>query len=67
VEVRTSPDGGYDGSEVVGAADVGSGSGDPVVVHLPEEVEASHLLLWFTALPQTGTGYSAQVAEVSVR
>ncbi len=66
VEVRTSPDGGYDGSSVVATAAAGTG-GSPRGITLDEPVTATHLLLWFTSLPQSDGGYSAVVDEVSAR
>lgn len=66
LEVRSSPDGGYEGSTVVATTTAGTGGADQEVA-LDEPVEATHLLLWFTELPQTSTGYTAVVDEVSAR
>ncbi|MGQ7295779.1 hypothetical protein [Quadrisphaera sp. KR29] len=66
LEVRTSPDGGYEGSTVVATTAAGT-DGRTVEVPLEPGTSASHLLLWFTELPQTPTGYTAAVAEASAR
>jgi eukaryotic-like serine/threonine-protein kinase len=66
LEVRSSPDGGYEGSTVVATTTAGTGGADQEVT-LDAPVEATHLLLWFTELPQTPTGYAAVVDEVSAR
>ncbi len=67
VEVRTSPDGGFDASEVVGAAEVGDGAGGPVVVALPEGTRTSHVVLWFTTLPATPDGFAVELYSATVR
>lgn len=66
LEVRTSPDGGFDGSTVVATTEAGTG-GAAVDVPLDRPTTATHLLLWFTELPQTSSGYAAAVDEVSAR
>ncbi|TNM69047.1 hypothetical protein FHN55_04385 [Streptomyces sp. NP160] len=66
LEVRSSPDGGYDGSTVVATTEAGTG-GATVEVPLDQPTETTHLLLWFTELPQTSSGYTATVGEVSAR
>ena len=66
VEVRSSPDGGYEGSTVLTTTAAGTG-GQTVEVPLDQPATATHLLLWFTQLPASGTGYAAAVDEVSAR
>lgn len=66
VEVRSSPDGGYEGSTVLTTTAAGTG-GQTVEVPLDQPATATHLLLWFTQLPANGTGYAAAVDEVSAR
>jgi len=66
VEVRSSPDGGYEGSTVLVSTAAGTG-GQTVEVPLDQPATATHLLLWFTQLPANGTGYAAAVDEVSAR
>ncbi|WP_146211059.1 hypothetical protein [Quadrisphaera granulorum] len=66
LEVRSSPDGGYEGSTVVATVDAGT-DGRTVEVPLDEPTSTTHLLLWFTELPQTSSGFAAAVQEVSAR
>ncbi|GAB2678424.1 protein kinase family protein [Thalassiella azotivora] len=63
-EVRTAPDAGLGGSQVVAEA---STTGGPVDVPLPEPVETGWLVLWFTELPSTDAGFRVELAEVGVR
>jgi hypothetical protein len=64
VEVRTAPGPGLDGSTAVGTAEI---TGGPVDVALAEPVETQYVVLWFTQLPQTGSGFRVELAEVQVR
>jgi len=66
VEVRTSPDGAFEGSTVVATADVGSGGPDPVRVDLPAPATTRWVLLWFTAAPQADDGFRVDLSSVQV-
>lgn len=63
-ELRTSPDGGLEGSTVVADAPTGSGEID---FALETPVETEYLLLWWTELPETDSGFRIELAQVQVR
>ncbi|MCY9786639.1 hypothetical protein KIK06_22390 [Nocardiopsis sp. EMB25] len=46
---------------------VATGSGESQVVELEEPVSGQFVLIWFTALPQTGDDYRGTVNEVEIR
>jgi hypothetical protein len=64
VELRTASEPSFDDSTVVATADVSDG---PVELALDKPVEAQHLVLWFTELPDVGGEFRIEIAEVDVR
>jgi len=68
VEVRTSPDGRFEGSTVVATAEgAAPAAGQPVAVDLPSPAATRWVVLWFTALPQTDDGFRVDLSSVAVR
>jgi hypothetical protein len=64
VEVRSAPGPGLNGSQVLATKDI---NGGPIEVTLDEPVQTQHVVLWFTRLPETGSGFRVELAEVQVR
>jgi hypothetical protein len=64
VEIRKAPGPALDDSEVLTTAQI---DGDPIKVTLDAPVETQYVVLWFTRLPDTGSGYRVELGEVTVR
>ena len=64
VELRNAPNQGFEGSEVLASSPV---TGEPIDLALEAPVEAQYLLLWWTELPETDSGFRIELSQVQVR
>lgn len=63
VEIRTSPDGAFEGSTVIAQGPAGGAT----TLTVDPPTTTSHVIVWFTRLPSAAGGFTADLSEVTLR
>ncbi len=63
VEIRTSPDGAFEGSTVIAQGPAGGAT----TLTLDPPATTSHVIVWFTTLPSAAGNFTADLSEVTLR